>query len=104
MSCKCKIFFGAVEEMKGNEARVVFFLHAVDKFKHGRVEKEKQKEEWTMKNETLKRKRNKEEGRVSKKRKFERDSEEEKVMLLHTEPFYLAITRSSCEVNFEQLS
>ena len=85
--------------MKGNEARVVFFLHAVDKYKHGRVEKEKhQKEEWTM---TRKRK---EEGRVSKRRKFERDSEEEKVMLLHTEPFYLAITRSSCEVNFEQLS
>ena len=35
----CKTFIGSVEEMKGNEARVVFFLHPVDQVKDGKVAK-----------------------------------------------------------------
>ena len=38
-NCKCKTFIGSVEEMKGNEARVVFFLHPVDQVKDGKVAK-----------------------------------------------------------------
>ena len=77
--------------MKGNEARVVFFLHAVDKFKEGKVQREDSNSG-----------RGKEEGGASgalrgnqeevavKSQKTER--------LLNTNPYYLAITRSSCEV------
>ena len=36
-TCKCKAFFGSVASMKGNEARVVFFLHPVTEFKEGMV-------------------------------------------------------------------
>ena len=31
-NCKCKVFFGSVAEMKGNEARSVLFLHPGKKF------------------------------------------------------------------------
>ena len=40
-NCKCKTFVGSVAEMKGNEARVVFFLHPVDQLKDGQVSKVK---------------------------------------------------------------
>ena len=36
-TCKCRAFFGSVASMKGNEARVVFFLHPVTEFKEGMV-------------------------------------------------------------------
>ena len=38
-NCTCKTFIGSVEEMKGNEARVVFFLHPVDQVRDGKVAK-----------------------------------------------------------------
>ena len=38
-NCKCKTFIGSVEEMKGNEARVVFFLHPLDQPRDGKVAK-----------------------------------------------------------------
>ena len=100
--------------MKGNEARVVFFLHAVEKFKEGRVKKEEGlvEEELVIMEEGLERKegvqrgksskRKKREGDfVEKKRKIEKDNDdkhEQEDLLLHTEPYYLAITRSCCEV------
>ena len=36
-NCKCKTFIGSVAEMKGNEARVVLFLHPVDQLKDGQL-------------------------------------------------------------------
>ena len=42
-NCKCKTFFGSVSEMKGNEARVVLFLHPVKDSKEGHVSKAKPK-------------------------------------------------------------
>ena len=39
-NCKCKVFFGSVSEMKGNEARVVFFLHPRPKSSEGKVTEE----------------------------------------------------------------
>ena len=41
INCKCKTFVGSVAEMKGNEARVVFFLHPVDQLKDGKVSRVK---------------------------------------------------------------
>ena len=38
-NCKCKTYVGSVAEMKGNEARIVFFLHPVDQLKDGHVSK-----------------------------------------------------------------
>ena len=40
-NCKCKAFFGSVADMKGNEARIIFFLHPVKEFKEGQVSKAK---------------------------------------------------------------
>ena len=78
--------------MKGNEARVVFFLHAVDKFKEGKVQREDSNSG-----------RGKEEGGASgaKRRKLEETAIESQKSekLLNTNPYYLAITRSSCEVS-----
>ena len=39
-NCKCKVFIGSVSEMKGNEARVVFFLHPRPKSSEGSVTEE----------------------------------------------------------------
>ena len=36
-NCECKTFIGSVAEMKGNEARIVFFLHPVNQLKDGYV-------------------------------------------------------------------
>ena len=36
-NCECKTFIGSVAEMKGNEARVVLFLHPVDQLKDGQL-------------------------------------------------------------------
>ena len=160
VTCKCKIFLGSVDEMKGNEARVVIFLHAVEKFKEGRVKREEQsvrmeeigieevrmeevrmgelrleevrmeleevqleessvqKEETQMeaaptrkrkrsgeKKEDFVTKKRIEKGPVTNKLKAEEVKEEGKskeTVLLHTQPYYLAITRSSCEVIFEE--
>ena len=78
--------------MKGNEARVVFFLHAVEKFKDGSVKKE-----------VTKKRRRKEEAHSIKRSELESKKEEMKKesVLLHTKPYYLAITRSSCEVKLK---
>ena len=35
--CECNTFIGSVAEMKGNEARVVLFLHPVDQLKDGQL-------------------------------------------------------------------
>ena len=167
VTCKCKIFLGSVDEMKGNEARVVIFLHAVEKFKEGRVKREEQsvrmeeigieevrmeevrmgelrleevrmeleevrmeleevqleessvqKEETQMeaaptrkrkrsgeKKEDFVTKKRIEKGPVTNKLKAEEVKEEGKskeTVLLHTQPYYLAITRSSCEVILEE--
>ena len=40
-NCKCKTFIGSVAKMKGNEARMVLFLHPVDHLKEGQVSKVK---------------------------------------------------------------
>ena len=156
--------------MKGNEARVVIFLHAVEKFKEGRVKREEQsvrmeemgevrmeevrmeevrmgelrmeevrmeleevrmeleevqleessvqKEETQMeaaptrkrkrsgeKKEDFVTKKRIEKGPVTNKLKAEEVKEEGKskeTVLLHTQPYYLAITRSSCEVILEE--
>ena len=37
--CKCKAFFGSLAEIKGNEARVVFFLHPIGGLHGGQVSK-----------------------------------------------------------------
>ena len=78
--------------MKGNEARVVFYLNAVDKFKEGKVQREDSNNG-----------RGKEEGGTSgaKRRKLEETAIESQKSekLLNTNPYYLAITRSSCEVS-----
>ena len=171
VTCKCKIFLGSVDEMKGNEARVVIFLHAVEKFKEGRVKREEQsvrmeemgKEEVRMEEvrmeevrmgelrmekvrmeleevrmeleevqleessvqkeetqmeaaPTRKRKRSgeKKEDFVTKKRiekgpvtnnlkaEVKEEGKSKETLLLHTQPYYLAITRSSCEVILEE--
>ena len=70
--------------MKGNEARVVFYLHPVDQVKDGRVVRVG---EWASGWSRL----------VQGARRLTGRPPEEK-MLLHTLPYYLAITRSSCEV------
>ena len=38
-NCKCKTFVGSVAQMKGNQARVVIFLHPVDQLRDGKVSK-----------------------------------------------------------------
>ena len=45
-NCKCKVFFGSVSEMKGNEARVMFFLHPRPKSSGGNVTEENP-QNWT---------------------------------------------------------
>ena len=42
-NCKCNAFIGSVAEMKGNEARVVFFLHPVNQLKKSRLSNVKPK-------------------------------------------------------------
>ena len=42
-NCKCNAFIGSVAEMKGNEARVVFFLHPVNQLKERQMSNEKPK-------------------------------------------------------------
>ena len=42
-NCKCSVFIGSVAEMKGNEARVVFFLHPVNQLKERRLSNVKPK-------------------------------------------------------------
>ena len=84
-NCKCKTFVGSVAEMKGNQARVVIFLHPVDQLRDGKVSKA---------------------GPFAHlvplvlrwKKKLREGSSTEK-MLLHTLPYYLAISRSTCEVS-----
>ena len=41
--CKCNAFIGSVAEMKGNEARVVIFLHPVNQLKERRLSNVKPK-------------------------------------------------------------
>ena len=42
-NCKCNTFIGSVAEMKGNEARVVFFLHPVNQLKENQLSNVKPK-------------------------------------------------------------
>ena len=83
-NCKCKTFVGSVAEMKGNQARVVIFLHPVDQLRDGKVSNA---------------------GPFARlvplvlrwKKKLRKGSTEK--MLLHTLPYFLAISRSTCEVS-----
>ena len=86
-NCKCKVFFGSVSEMKGNEARVVFFLHPVDQFKDGKVLKVDPGSGPFARLVPL--------ARRWRNRLTSASTEE---MLLHTLPYYLAISRSTSEV------
>ena len=91
INCTCKIYLGSVDEMKGNEARLIFFLHAVDQFKAGQV----QRKEVLAQEDYMERKEER-----GKKRKQD-DGEEGDEVLLTTKPYYLALTRSSCEVSYK---
>ena len=86
-NCKCKTFIGSVEEMKGNEARVVIFLHPVDQLKDGMVARVKPQRFSSL---VL--------AQRWKKRLTGSFSNEK--MILHTVPYYLAISRSTCEVRY----
>lgn len=107
MTCACNIFLGSVDEIKGIEARVVFFLHAVEKFKAGHVKKEEVLEDLAMGSGQVQEREGQAQGGKETKRK-EVDTRKSRLLgnmdqyedslLLHTEPYYLAITRSTCEV------
>ena len=85
--CRCKTFVGPVADMKGNEARVVFFLHPVDQFKDGKVLKMEPGSGPFARLVPL--------VRGWRNRLTSASTEK---MLLHTLPYYLAISRSTSEV------
>ena len=89
-NCKCKTFIGSVEEMKGNEARIVIFLHPVDQLKDGVVARVNPQRFSSFEHLGL--------LVQTWKRRLTGSSSNEK-MILHTLPYYLAISRSTCEVH-----
>ena len=141
--CKCKVFFGSVSEMKGNEARVVFFLHPRPKSSEGNVTEENLQNwartvtalllflgllsvvalVWALTNIQIKDslksnigvitcssllflllapllgKRMALKGRfIEAWREWRSKPPKERTPLLYTHPYYLALTRSCCEV------
>ena len=85
--------------MKGNEARVIFFLHAVDQFRKGSVQK-KETNSWinSWMSHALEDDKEKTEEIGEKRQKID-GKDEDTTLLLTTKPYYLALTRSSCEVS-----
>ena len=97
------MYFGSVDSMKGNEARIIFFLHAVDQFKGGQVQRKQVISNWQLDEQEPDNEKREERG---EKRKYNDETETEpprkrrkEEVLLTTKPYYLAITRSSCEVS-----
>ena len=115
INCTCKIYLGSVDQMKGNEARIIFFLHAVDQFKAGQVQRKQTnglevlaQEDDTERKEERGKKRKQDAGDTTRKRRKEKGEEKKRedllnTVLLTTKPYYLAITRSSCEVNLRDV-